>query len=141
LSQKAGDIQGATVIELGGVELEAAHHVDGFLAATELKQALRIGLGLSAHAFKSREQIPEEEPKPPVAPEGPLREAGIDQEVRHTTALKTPQEIGPDLGLHQNDHLGVDQADGPLDVFPAVNGVIDFGDMRREPVAQEAHAR
>ena len=129
------------VIEFGGVELEAAHHVNGFFAATELKQALRIGVVLRTHPFKSREEIPEEEPKPAVAPEGALREASIDQEIRDSTALETPQKIGPDLGLHQNDHFGVDEADGALDVFPAIDGVVDLGNMRWKVVAQEAHAR
>ena len=74
--------------------------MDGFFAATELKQALCIGFSLRAHPFKPCEKIAEEEPKPAVTPERPLREASIDQEIRNPTALETPQKVGPDLGLH-----------------------------------------
>ena len=140
LPQQTGDIERSRVVQLGGIEFQAAHHVDGFLAASQLKQSLRIGLGLCSNALEAREQFTEEETETPVTSEGAFGKPGIDQIIRNSAALKTPEEVGPDLRFDQNDHLGIDEADGPLDVLPTIDRVVDLGDVGRESFPQEAHA-
>jgi len=141
LAQEGSDVERIGIIDPRGVELQAADDMDGFRPTTQLAQSPGIGLVLRAHAGEAGEQLAEEEPEPPVTPEGTLRQPGIDQEMGDAPPLEAPQEIRPDLRLHQDHHLGIDQPHGPLDVLPTVDRVVDLGDVGRQALPEQPHAR
>ena len=140
LTQKQRLVQLTAVRDLCGLELQAAGDEHRCRPASELPEALGIGLALDADAGEAREERAEEETGATITAERPVGDPGVHQQVRDLPLLEAPEHVRPQLGLDEDHRHRVDDPEGALDVFPPVDGIVDLRDVGRQALLELGHA-
>jgi hypothetical protein len=97
----------------GEVVLEVADHAH--VANTSLAQTCRVGVGLRERGCEARERRPKQGVDARAALPAALAQARVGEQHRHTVPGCDCEQVGPDLGLHQDAGGGRDSAQEPVD--------------------------
>ena len=119
LSQAGGQVQ---------VELDAAGDLHPLGWGTELDETGGVGLGLGGDDGETAECLSGEGPEPRIARGGALGQPGVGQHHWDGAVLAGRQQVGPDLGLHDQDQTRGHRVQETFHRGPDVIGDIDVAD-------------